>query len=191
MGGGSGGRGAALFHAVAAELGELPLIAEDLGVITAPVRRLRDELGLPGMRIAQHAFFGKPSSPHRIENHTVASVSYTGSHDNDTAVGWWRSLTPEQRRRTRLDPAEPNWGLIAFAFSSPAFLAIAPAQDILGLGSGARMNFPGTTRGNWLWRLQHGQLTPALAARLREVTEASGRLANGSAGYAAAGTTER
>src|SRR5437899_7370484 len=86
------GPGAALFHAVDAALGHLPLIAEDLGVITPAVRRLRDELGLPGMRICQHAFFSRRSSPHRLENHTEASVVYTGSHDNDTAMGWWRSL---------------------------------------------------------------------------------------------------
>jgi 4-alpha-glucanotransferase len=170
------GPGAALFHAVDAELGHLPLIAEDLGVVTPPVRRLRDELGLPGMRISQHAFFSRPSSPHRLENHTEASVAYTGSHDNDTAIGWWRSLTQERRRRTGLDPKEPNWGLIRFTFSSPAFLAIIPVQDVLGLGSSARMNRPGTTRGNWRWQLEQGQLTDALAARLRDETAASDRL---------------
>jgi 4-alpha-glucanotransferase len=170
------GPGAALFHAVDAALGDLPLIAEDLGVITPAVRRLRDELGLPGMRIAQHAFFGRRSSPHRIENHTVASVAYTGSHDNDTALGWWRSLTPAQQRQTGLDPKEPSWSLIRFTLSSPAFLAVIPIQDVLGLGSRARMNRPGTTRGNWRWRLEYGQLTDALAARLREETAAARRL---------------
>ncbi len=170
------GPGAALFHAVDADLGDLPLIAEDLGVITPAVRRLRDALGLPGMRIAQHAFFGKRSSPHRLENHTVTSVAYTGSHDNDTALGWWRSLTPAQRRQTGLDPKEPSWSLIRFTLSSPAFLAVIPMQDVLGLGSRARMNQPGTTRANWRWRLESGQLTDALAARLQEETAASGRL---------------
>jgi len=170
------GPGAALFHAVDAALGDLPLIAEDLGVITPAVRRLRDELGLPGMRIAQHAFFGKRSSPHRIENHTVAGVAYTGSHDNDTALGWWRSLTPAQRRQTGLDPAEPSWSLIRFTLSSPAFLAVIPMQDVLGLGSRARMNRPGTTRGNWRWRLEDGQLRDGLAARLHEETAVSDRL---------------
>ena len=169
------GPGAALFHAVEAELGPLPLIAEDLGVITPAVHRLRDELGLPGMRISQHAFFGRRSSPHRIENHVEASVAYTGTHDNDTAVGWWRSLTPERRRLTGLDPREPHWSLIRFTFSSPAFLAIVPVQDVLGLGSRARMNLPGTQGGNWRWRLERGALTPALAERLREETAAAGR----------------
>jgi 4-alpha-glucanotransferase len=170
------GPGAALFHAVEAALGQLPLIAEDLGVITPAVRRLRDDLGLPGMRISQHAFFGRRSSPHRLENHTVASVAYTGSHDNDTAIGWWRSLTPEQRRQTGLDPEKPSWSLIRFTFSSPAFLAVVPMQDVLGLGSRARMNQPGTTKGNWRWRLEKGQLTDALAECLRDETAAAGRL---------------
>jgi 4-alpha-glucanotransferase len=173
------GPGASLFGAVEHELGHLPLIAEDLGVITPPVRRLRDELGLPGMRISQHAFFGRRSSPHRIENHVERSVAYTGTHDNDTAMGWWRSLGPERRRRTGLDPREPHWGLIRFTFSSPAFLAVVPAQDLLGLGSSARMNRPGTTRGNWRWQLAPGQLTQQLAARLCEETAASGRLRSG------------
>lgn len=170
------GPGAALFRAVDMELGHLPLIAEDLGVITPPVHRLRDELDLPGMRISQHAFFGRPTSPHRIENHTELSVAYTGTHDNDTAIGWWRSLSPERRRKTGLDPKEPNWGLIRFTFSSPAFLAVVPVQDVLGLGSSARMNRPGTTRGNWRWQLEKGQLTDELAVRLRDETAAAGRL---------------
>jgi 4-alpha-glucanotransferase len=170
------GPGAALFRAVHMELGHPPLIAEDLGVITAPVRRLRDELGLPGMRISQHAFFGRRTSPHRIENHTVTSVAYTGSHDTDTAMGWWRSLSPARRRQTGLDPNEPNWSVIRFTFSSPAFLAIVPVQDVLGLGSGARMNRPGTTSGNWRWQLEQGQLTDELAARLREETAGARRL---------------
>ena len=170
------GPGAALFQAVDAKLGRLSLIAEDLGVITPAVRRLRDELGLPGMRISQHAFFSRRSSPHRIENHIEASVAYTGSHDNDTAMGWWRSLSPERRRHTGLDPREPSWGLIRFTFSSPAFLAIVPMQDVLGLGNRARMNRPGTTRGNWRWQLEPGQLTKELAARLREETESAGRV---------------
>ena len=170
------GPGAAPFRAAEAELGELPLIAEDLGVITPAVHRLRDELDLPGMRISQHAFFGRRSSPHRIENHTVASVAYTGSHDNDTAMGWWQSLSPERRRQTGLDPKEPNWGLIRFTFSSPAFLAVVPMQDVLGLGSSARMNRPGTTRGNWRWQLEPSQLAKELAARLREETAVSKRL---------------
>ena len=166
---------AGLFRAVERELGGLPLIAEDLGVITPAVNRLRDGLGLPGMRIAQHAFSGRRSSVHRIENHVEASVAYTGTHDNDTALGWWRSLPPERRRQTGLDPSDPCWSLIRFTFSSPAFLAIVPAQDVLGLGSSARMNYPGRERGNWRWRLERGQLTPALAGRLRLETEAAGR----------------
>ena len=169
------GPGAALFRAVDAEFGHLSLIAEDLGVITPAVHRLRDELRLPGMRISQHAFFGRRTSPHRIENHTELSVAYTGTHDNDTAIGWWRGLSRERRRQTGLDPKQPNWDLIRFTFSSPAFLAVVPMPDILGLGSSARMNRPGTTRGNWRWQLEPGQLTKELAARLRAETESAGR----------------
>jgi 4-alpha-glucanotransferase len=171
------GPGIGLFRAVEAELGELPLIAEDLGVITPAVERLRDELGLPGMRVLQFAFDGRPANPHRLENHVENGVAYTGTHDNDTAVGWWRALSEEQRAQTGLDPADPAWSLIRMALSSRARLAVVPAQDVLGLGSEARMNVPARRRGNWAWRLTPGQLTRALAKRLRRETAASDRLA--------------
>jgi 4-alpha-glucanotransferase len=103
-------------------------------------------------------------------------VVYTGTHDNDTAVGWWRSLSAEERARSGLDPSEPNWSLIRLALSSRARLAIAPVQDVLGMGSDARMNTPGRAAGNWSWRLEPGQLTGELAARLREETRLAGRL---------------
>jgi 4-alpha-glucanotransferase len=171
------GPGAELFHAVEGALGDLPLIAEDLGAITEPVYRLRDELGLPGMVVLLWAFGGRPSSPHRLENHPENAVVYTSTHDTDTAAGWFASLRPRQRAATGLDPAEPHWGLIELALSSRAALAVAPAQDALGLGSEARMNRPGRSHGNWAWRLEPGALTPALARRLRALTEAHGRLA--------------
>jgi 4-alpha-glucanotransferase len=171
------GPGAELFRAIERALGGLPLIAEDLGVITSPVYRLRDELGLPGMVVLHWAFGGSPSNPHRPENHRENQVVYTSTHDTDTTVGWYHTLHPRQRAATRLDPAEPNWGLIAMAQASPASLAIVPAQDVLGLGSEARMNRPGVTEGNWSWRLERGQLTPALARRLRELSGDHGRLA--------------
>jgi 4-alpha-glucanotransferase len=171
------GPGAEPFRAVEGALGGLPLIAEDLGVITPAVYALRDELGLPGMIVLIWAFSGRASSPHRLENHRENTVVYTSTHDTDTVVGWFSSLRPRGRAATRLDRSEPHWSLIELALASCAERAIVPAQDVLGLGSEARMNRPGAARGNWTWRLQRGQLTPALAARLRARMEAHGRLA--------------
>jgi 4-alpha-glucanotransferase len=156
------GPGRELFDAVAKELGDLPLIVEDLGVITPPVYRLRDELGLPGMAVLIWAFRESKRSPHRLENHVRNEVVYTSIHDTDTIVGFFKGK-------------RSNWELIELAYSSPAALAVVPAQDVLGLGSEARMNRPGTAKGNWKWRLRPGQLTPALARRLRELAEKSGR----------------
>jgi 4-alpha-glucanotransferase len=169
------GPGAELFETAEAELGALPLVAEDLGVITPPVFRLRDELGMPGMVVMQFAYDGPPSNPHRLENHVRRSVVYVGTHDCDTALGWWRTLPPRIRIATGLPGVEPHWELIEAALSSRAELAIMQAQDVLGLGSEARMNMPGTIGGNWSWRLRRGQLTRRLAARLRAATEAAGR----------------
>jgi 4-alpha-glucanotransferase len=169
------GPGAALFAAAREQLGDLPLIAEDLGVITPPVERLRLELGIPGMAVLQFAFGGGPRNPHRPENHSELLVVYTGTHDTHTAVGWWNSLSAAERAKTGLDPAEPHWSLIELALASRAALAIVPAQDLLGLGDDERMNRPGTTEGNWVWRLEEGQLTAALARRLRTATERNGR----------------
>ena len=170
------GPGAELFQAVEAALGEPAVIAEDLGVITPPVYRLRDELGLPGMAVLLWAFGKSPASPHRPENHRENQVVYTSTHDTDTTVGWFRDLRPRQRAATGLDADEPHWGLIELALASRACLAIVPAQDVLGLGSEARMNRPGTAEGNWRWRLEPGALTPALARRLRGRAELHGRV---------------
>lgn len=165
-----------LFAVVRRELGgALPLVAEDLGVITPPVERLRDSLRLPGMHVMHWAFDGPRTSPHRLENHREAGVVYTATHDTDTTVGWWASLPRELRAASGLDPAEPHWSLIEAAWSSRARLAVAPLQDVLGLGSDARMNRPGTAAGNWSWRLAGDELTSAAAARLRAVTEAAAR----------------
>lgn len=171
------GPGAELFHAVSAALGPLPVVAEDLGVITRPVVELRDELGFPGMVVLQFALGDDPTNPHLLVNHVEHSVVYTGTHDNDTALGWWRSLTDEERAFTGLDPADPAWSLLTAAWSSPAVLAIAPLQDVLRLGNEARMNLPGTEEGNWHWRFTAGDLTAALAQELRSATAAAGRLA--------------
>ena len=172
-----------MFDAVAGELGGLPLIAEDLGVITPPVHRLREQLGLLGMLVLQFGFEPRsPRSIHRPANHAEDRVVYTGTHDHDTARGWYESLDPGRRRRVDaalgpFEEREPWWGLVRLAFSSPARVAMVQAQDVLGLGSEARMNHPGRKGGNWRWRLTKGALTPALAARLRDATEAAGRLA--------------
>ena len=170
------GPGAELFRAVERELGDLPLIAEDLGHITPPVLRLRDELGLPGMAVLLWAFRRARGNPHALENHRRNSVAYTSTHDTDTAAGWFAGLRPRQQAATSLDPREPQWGLIELAYSSRAALAIVPAQDVLGLGSDARMNRPGRTGGNWRWRLERGALTLALARRLRGLAEQHGRI---------------
>ena len=170
------GPGAGLFRAVERALGELPLIAEDLGAITPAVYRLRDELRLPGMVVLHWAFGGARSNPHALRNHRANHVVYTSTHDTDTAAGWFESLTQKQRAATGLDPTEPEWGLIELALGSKAALAIVPAQDVLGLGSEARLNRPGTPYGNWSWRLERGALTPDLAARLRAATAFGSRL---------------
>ncbi|HYA08390.1 MAG TPA: 4-alpha-glucanotransferase, partial [Gaiellaceae bacterium] len=112
----------------------------------------------------------------RLENHTADKVAYTSTHDTDTAAGWFAGLTRRERAATGVDPADPSWGLIELALGSRASLAIVPAQDVLGLGSEARMNHPGDPYGNWTWRLERGQLTPGLAARLRAATELHRRL---------------
>ena len=125
-------------------------------MITPPVERLRDELGLPGMHVMHWAFDGARTSPHRLENHRELGVVYTATHDTDTTLGWWAALPEEIRRASGLDPGEPSWCLIERAWSSQARLAIAPLQDVLGLGSEARMNSPGTVEGNWSWRLRGG-----------------------------------
>ena len=169
------GPGAELFRAVEHELGGLPLIAEDLGHITPPVYKLRDELGLPGIVVLLWAFRRRKRNPHDPANYRRNSVAYTSTHDTDTAAGWFAGLTPGQRAATGLDPREPSWGLIDLAYSSRAALAIVPAQDVLGLGSDARMNRPGVTNGNWSWQLERGALTPALAKRLRSLAQQADR----------------
>lgn len=183
------GPGAALFDAVEGSLGPLPLLAEDLGAITPPVERLRRRLGLPGMVVLQFAFAEGLVNPQRLtEALEEDRAVYTGTHDNDTTAGWWQRASRGERAAVEralaaagIVEAEPHWKLIRLALASPARLALIPAQDVLGLGSAARMNTPGRPDGNWRWRLRPGQLTPVLAARLRELTLASGRGAQGEA----------
>jgi 4-alpha-glucanotransferase len=169
------GPGADVFRAAARELGALPVVAEDLGVITEPVLRLRRELGFPGMVVLQFALGGDPSNPHLPANHEEQSVVYTGTHDNDTTRGWWQSLSDEDRAWADLDPDDPAWSLIGAAWASRAALAITPLQDVLDLGPDARMNLPGTEEGNWHWRYAAGDLTSERAHRLRALTESARR----------------
>jgi 4-alpha-glucanotransferase len=172
------GPGRALFDALQAELGGLPLVAEDLGVITEDVEALRDGLELPGMHVLQFAF-DDPQSKHLPQNHPMRSVAYTGTHDNDTLRGWFEGLDEDQRRRVVDQVGDgPNgvvWSLIGATYGSPAVLALVPLQDMLSLGSEARMNRPGTTRGNWRWRVQGAALTLELAAQLRELARSTDR----------------
>jgi 4-alpha-glucanotransferase len=179
------GPGRAVFNAAERELGSpLPLVAEDLGVITPAVDRLRESLGLPGMRVLQFGFDpDDPAGPHRPENHVEDAIVYTGTHDGDTARGWYESLDGTRRalvdaelERRGFAADEPWWGLVRLAFASPGRVAMVQAQDVLGLGSEARMNMPGLAGGSWRWKLEPGALTSDLARRLRDATEEAGRL---------------
>jgi 4-alpha-glucanotransferase len=176
------GPGARLFEAVERELGPLPLIAEDLGIITPAVEALRDGLGLPGMRVLQFAFGdGDPRNTHLPANYPREAVAYTGTHDNNTALGWWRDETAPEERERLLSLSdghahEPGWRMIEIVLRSRADAAIVPLQDVLGLGSEGRMNTPGSVDGNWRWRFRDGDLTQDHAARLRELTAETGRL---------------
>ena len=158
------GPGAAPFRAAERALGPLPVIAEDLGDITPPVTRLRESLGFPGMVVLQFGFDDR-RSVHALANHREDAVVYGSTHDSDTLPGWAATVG-----RT-----ETSWELIELTYSSPARLAMIQAQDILGLGSEARMNMPGQEGGNWGWRLSPGQLTGEHARRLREITVDAGR----------------
>jgi 4-alpha-glucanotransferase len=173
------GPGSDLLRPVVETAGPGSLIAEDLGVITPAVERLRTDAGLPGMKVLQFAFDGDPANPHLTAQHEERSVVYTGTHDNDTTLGWWRSLSEESRTLVRSalpDPQEEMpWALVRLALSSPAQLAVVPAQDLLGLGSEARMNTPGEPDGNWAWHAAPGAFDASLATRLREMVIDSSR----------------
>jgi 4-alpha-glucanotransferase len=178
------GPGRAPFAAAARDLQrDLPLIAEDLGVITPAVTNLRRSLGLPGMAVLQWGFGGDDgTNVHAPQHHTDDVIVYTGTHDNDTVRGWYDTLTPEVR--AEVDEAiaaagvrerTPHWSLIRLAFASPARVAMVQMQDVLGLGSEARMNTPGSSAGAWKWRLDR-MPGKDLARRLRAATEAAGRV---------------
>jgi 4-alpha-glucanotransferase len=173
------GPGRALFDAVRDELGSLPVIAEDLGIITAEVEALRDDLDLPGMRVLQFAFGGDdPTNPHLPRNYVHNAVAYTGTHDNDTVLGWYADAGRDERSGVDAltgGGGEMHWRLIETVLRSDAGWAVVPLQDVLGLGSQARMNTPGVAEGNWAWRLRDGALTPDLAQRLAEIARKTGR----------------
>ena len=178
------GPGRAVFDHAARTLNrELPLIAEDLGVITPAVEALRDGLGLPGMVIIQFGFNPEDTrNPHNPDNHVENRIAYTGTHDHDTVRGWYESMRPERRAMVdhSVDHAgvrehEPWWSLIRLTFASPARLAMVQAQDVLGLGGEARMNMPGTTGKSWKWALDD-MPSRDLAPRLRDASARSGRI---------------
>jgi len=181
------GPGAALFEALQGALGELPIVAENLGLITPEVEALRNQFGFPGMAILQFAFGNDPQAPvfkpHNYEHHLVA---YTGTHDNDTVVGWWRSTGAADstrsaedvaremdlaRRYLNTDGSEINWVMIRTLMASVANTVLFPLQDVLGVGSEGRMNLPGTASGNWRWRYRSEDLMPATAVRLKQIAE--------------------
>lgn len=173
------GPGGDLFQAVQAALGEpaavgsgLPIIAEDLGLITPDVVTLRDAFGLPGMKVLHFAFSG-PDNAFLPHNYVPNCVVYTGTHDNDTSQGWYRAAPPGDqdlaRRYLRVNGSDIAWDLIRAAWGSVAVFALAPIQDFLSLGSEARMNFPGQPAGNWTWRMQENDLSDALKERIREL----------------------
>ena len=177
-----------IFRAMRAALGdELPIIAEDLGTITPDVHALRDEFNFPGMRVLQFAFGGDPHDTHLPHEYTRSAIAYTGTHDNDTVVGWFEARSKEEaaegERRERenclkylgTDGSEINWDFIRAVQMSVAVVSIAQLQDMLGLGTEARMNVPASTEGNWAWRFREGALTEELATRLREMTAVYGR----------------
>jgi 4-alpha-glucanotransferase len=186
------GPGAAFFEALHGALGELPIVAEDLGLITPEVRALRARFRLPGMRVLQFGFGGDPrTNEHCPHNYPRDCVVYTGTHDNNTSVGWLHEVEqsasrggpdPMQAERTAAlkymasDGQEVHWDMIRLALASVGKLAIVPLQDVLGLGQEARMNYPGKPEGNWQWRYAADLLTAERADRLREMTETYGRV---------------
>lgn len=185
--------GRELFKAILEALGNLPIIAEDLGVITPDVVALRDEFGFPGMRILQFAFSSDAQNHDLPHNYHPNVVVYTGTHDNDTTVGWFNSVagpgstrSAEQIEREQqfclrylnTDGREFHWDFIRAVLASVANTAVVPLQDLLGLGTGARMNLPNTIAGNWSWRYQAGDLTPEIRERLKSLSELYGRTAS-------------
>ena len=174
------GPAGALFAAIERALGTLPIIAEDLGVITPDVEKLRDDFHLPGMRIFQFAFTADTASQFLPHNYITNCVAYTGTHDNDTTVGWFANAGETEQRRVLLytggNAENVNWDMIRMLQASVANTAIVPLQDVLSLGNEARMNAPGRAGGNWGWRFDPNALTPELAQRLADMAVAYERV---------------
>ena len=166
--------GKEFFQAAERALGRLPIIAEDLGLITPEVHELRDSLGFPGMKVLQFAFGEDEFNPYLPHNYEGRCVAYTGTHDNNTVFGWYRAASEATRDHVRRylarDGHDVAWDLIRLAWASVAEMALTTPQDLLNLGEEARMNLPSTPAGNWGWRLAEGLLTPGVAGRLRELT---------------------
>ena len=173
------GPGSDLFKVLQSEFGHLPIIAEDLGLITPEVDALRDEQGFPGMVVLQFAWGDTAANVYLPHNHHRNQVAYTGTHDNDTTVGWWHSLGQEQQQHVQqylgIHGNDIAWDMIRAALVSAADTAIVPMQDVLSLGSEARMNMPGRPGGNWSWRLRLEQLTREQADRLALLASMYGR----------------
>lgn len=175
------GPGAEPFRAAAESLGELPMIAEDLGMITEAVHRLRDELGFPGMRVFQFGFDNAEDDFHRPSTYHAESVAYTGTHDNDTLMGWYGNRKPADPANDPLhdvitSESEVHWQMIHSVLRSASDIAIVPIQDYLGLDNSARMNVPGKAKGNWAWRLSQDAIDDQLADQMRRLAEACGRI---------------
>ncbi len=183
--------GKELFNALENAIGDLPFWAEDLGVITPDVEDLRDSFGFPGMRILQFAFGGDPKNHDLPHNYVNNSVAYTGTHDNDTTVGWFNSGAGSGSTRDdsqikkehdfclkylASDGEEIHWDFVRAVWSSVADSALVPMQDLLGLGNEARINLPGSTTGNWYWQCKDGDFSDEIAERLKELTEIYGRV---------------
>ncbi len=171
--------GVALLESLKADLGSLPLIAEDLGLITPEVDALRKHFDLPGMRVLQFAFGDDFRNAYLPHNYLPKTVVYTGTHDNDTTIGWYAAAPEKERDHVRRylarDGSDIAWDMIRLAWSSVADMAIAPLQDVMNLGTDARMNFPGRAQGNWSWRFEHHQLNSWMLDRLGELTWLYGR----------------
>lgn len=176
------GPGPALFEAIQQALGAMPIIAEDLGVITPDVVALRDGFGFPGMKILQFAFSSTPADAFLPHNYPRNCVVYTGTHDNDTTLGWWQAATPDERRMVQRYFSAPisdvtvSWEFIRAVMGSVADTAVVPLQDVLALDTTARMNYPGRPAGNWSWRFAFEQITPALIEHLHDLAFIYGRL---------------
>jgi 4-alpha-glucanotransferase len=172
------GPGRRLFDAARRQLGDVPLVAEDLGVITEDVRELLSDVGVPGMKVLQFGF-SEDDSEHLPHRHRADAVVYTGTHDNDTSRGWFAALPDEERRRVLDylggDGSEIEWDMIRAAYVSVAETAIVPLQDVFGLGSEARMNMPGVAEGNWAWRADAADFTDARADRMSRIARLTGR----------------